>query len=99
MTWSESLRIMRRPVHVVLVELYRLRIIVLRIGKEIALDILARQHALDGLGGDALVYVQRHRLDLEPRLLPFPAPLQPRLMPPQRLGAPDELVQRGRILR
>ena len=87
-----------RPVHVVLVELHGLRVIVLRVGKEIALDILPRQHAEDGLGGDALVHVEGDGLDLEPRLLAFAAPLEPRLMAPQRVRQQLRLRRRKRPL-
>ena len=87
-----------RPVHVVLVELHGLGVIVLRIGKEIALDILAGEHAEDGLGGDALVHVEGDGLDLEPRLLAFAAPLEPRLMAPQRVRQQLRLRRRKRPL-
>jgi hypothetical protein len=87
-----------RPVHVVLIELHGFRIVVLRIGKEIALDILACQHAQDGLRGDALVHVQGDRLDLEPRLLALAAPFQPRLVPAQRVREHLRLVRRKRPL-
>ena len=46
----------------------RLRVLLLWIGEEVALDILPSQHAQYGLGGDALVHVQRHRIDLKPRM-------------------------------
>jgi hypothetical protein len=76
-----------------LIELHGFRIVVLRIGKQIALDILPRQHAQEGLGGDALVHVQRHRLDLEPRFLPLPAPLEPGFVPVQRVRQHFGLVR------
>ena len=73
------------PVDVVAVELHRPRVVELRVGEQIALHVLPREHPQNRLRGDPLVHVQRHRLDLEPRPLPLPRPLKPRLMPPQRL--------------
>ena len=63
-----------------LIELHGLGVTLLRVGKEIALHVLPRNHAENRLRGNALVNVQRHRLDLEPRLLALAAPFQPRLV-------------------
>ena len=71
-----------RPIHIVPVELHRLRVIVLRIRKQIAVHILPRQHPQNRLRGHPLVHMQRHRIHLKPLLLPLPTPLQPRLLLP-----------------
>jgi len=75
-----------RPVHVVLVELDGLAIRELGVGEQVALDVLARGHAEDGLGGHALVDVEGDRLDLEPLPLPLARPLEPRLLRPEGGG-------------
>ena len=87
-----------RPVHVNLVELHRLGVIQLRVGKQVALHILPRQHAQNCLRGNPLMQMQRHRLDFKPRLLALAAPFQPRLMPAQRVGQLLGLVRRERPL-
>ena len=87
-----------RPVHVVAVELHRLRVVLLRVGEEVPVDVLPRQHPQDGLGGDPLVHVQGHRIDLEPRSLPLAAPFQPRLVALQRRGQDPSLLPGQRTL-
>ena len=69
-----------RPVHRVLVELDRLAVLLLRVGEEVALDVLPPGDLQDRLRGDALVDVQGHGIGDAPLLLPLPRPLQPRLV-------------------
>ena len=74
------------PVHVMAVELHRLGVALLRVGKQVAVHVLARQHPQHGLGADPLVDVQGHRVYFEPGTLPLAGPFQPGLMPAQRVG-------------
>ena len=87
-----------RPVHVVTVELDRFRVVLLRVGEEVPVDVLPCQHPQDGLGGNPFVHVQGHRIDLEPRSLPLAAPLQPRLVALQRRGQDACLLPGKRTL-
>ena len=75
-----------RPVHLVAVELDGLRILQLRVAEQPATRFLPPQRPQHRLDGNPLVHVERDRIHLEPRPLPLPGPLQPRLAPPQRLG-------------
>jgi hypothetical protein len=74
-----------RPIDVVLIKLNGFPITQLRIGEQIALHVLSGRDLDDGLRGDALVDVQRHRLHFKRPLLPLARPLQPRLPNTQRL--------------
>ncbi|MEI8172365.1 MAG: hypothetical protein WCH07_02640 [Deltaproteobacteria bacterium] len=68
-----------------LVELDRLAILMLRVGEEVALDVLPPGDLEDRLRGDTFVDVQGHRIGHAPLLLPLPGPLQPRLVVPEGL--------------
>jgi len=68
-----------------LVELDRLAVVLLRVGEQPPLHVLAPGSPQDRLGGDPLVNVQGHRVCHAPLLLPLARPLQPRLMIPQCL--------------
>ncbi len=74
------------PIHVEFVKLNGLGIGLLWVGKKIALHILSREHAQDGLGGNAFVNVQGNRLDFKPRLFTFAGPFKPRLVFAERGG-------------
>ena len=81
------------------VELHGFLIRLFGVGEEIALDVLARRRADDGLGAHAFVDVQRHRIDFEKSLVvlfPFRRPLQPRLVVAERLGQKFLFVRRQR---
>ena len=62
------------------------------------MHVLSGQHSQNGLRGYALVHVQRHGVDLEPRPLPLSAPLEPRLVTPQRVFEQRGLFVRKRPL-
>ena len=68
-----------RPVHLVLVELHCLAVVLLGVGEEVALDVLAGGGGNGGLGADALVDVDGDRIDGEAGQLALAGPLQPRL--------------------
>ena len=72
------------------VELHGLGVVVLGVGEQLALYILAGQRPQNRLGGYPLVHVQGHRLDLKPGAFALAAPLQPGFVafegPGQHLG-------------
>ena len=57
-------------------------IIELRIGEEVARNILARRDLEDGLRADTLVNVECNGIDDEAICLALPGPFEPRLLPP-----------------
>lgn len=65
------------PIYVVLVKVNCLAIVLLRIGEEFTLDVLAFCDLQDGFGTDALVDVQCYRIDGEGFRLLFACPFQP----------------------
>ncbi|WP_328986136.1 hypothetical protein [Thiorhodovibrio winogradskyi] len=60
-----------------LIELHRLAVILLRVGKQIAGHILPRGDLNDRLSRNALVHVQRNRIDREALGLALSSPFQP----------------------
>ncbi len=66
-----------RPIYVVLIEIDCLAVILLRIGEEFTLDVLAFRNLQDGFGTDALVDVQCYRIDGEGFCLLFARLFEP----------------------
>ena len=75
-----------RPVHIVLIELDRFVVLLLRVGEHRPVYILPRGDFQNGLRADALVDVQRHRIHRERPGFAFARPFEPRLVLSQRLG-------------